>query len=261
MIDHDHFVGDVGDDAEIMGDQEHRHVELFLQAAQQQQDLCLDGHVECSRRLVGYQQGRPANQRHGDHGALAEAAREFERVHIVGPLRVLETDETQHLLGTLTLLGRGHFGVDAQDFGDLVADGVQRRQGRHRLLEDFADTAAPDGADLLTIARQLQEIDGLARRQRVGKQDAAGGLGRARKNAHDRLAQHRLAGAGLAHQRSHLAGQNAQAGAANRVDRSAHHGEGNPKILDPQEIGPCTHAFVPIGGAPFPTVARPLAGA
>ncbi len=74
VIDHDHLVGHVGDDAEIVGDEQHRHAELVLQVAQQLQDLRLDRHVERGRRLVGDQKRRLADQRHRDHRALAHAA-------------------------------------------------------------------------------------------------------------------------------------------------------------------------------------------
>jgi hypothetical protein len=46
----------------------------------ERQDLRLDGHVERGGRLVGDQQRRVAGQRHGDHHALAHAARQLVRV-------------------------------------------------------------------------------------------------------------------------------------------------------------------------------------
>ena len=51
-------VGDLGDHAEVVGDQHDRHAELALQLAQQVEDLRLDGDVERGRRLVGDQQRR-----------------------------------------------------------------------------------------------------------------------------------------------------------------------------------------------------------
>ena len=44
------------------------------------QDLRLDRDVERRRRLVGDQQRRAADQRHGDHRALAQAAGKLERI-------------------------------------------------------------------------------------------------------------------------------------------------------------------------------------
>ena len=57
-VHHRDLVGDLRHDAEVVGDHHDRGVELGLQALDQVQDLRLDGHVECRRRLVGDQQLR-----------------------------------------------------------------------------------------------------------------------------------------------------------------------------------------------------------
>ena len=51
----------LGDHAEIVGDQQHRHADLLLQLAHQLENLRLDRHVERGRRLVGDQQLRVAD--------------------------------------------------------------------------------------------------------------------------------------------------------------------------------------------------------
>ena len=73
----DHAGGDAGDDAEIMGDEDQPHGEFPLQAGEKVQNLRLNGDVERRGRLVGQDQRRLAHQRHGDHDALAQAAREL----------------------------------------------------------------------------------------------------------------------------------------------------------------------------------------
>ena len=56
---HDHDpVGDVGDHAEVVGDEDDPGAGLLAQLAQLVQDLSLDRDVECRRRLVGDQQLR-----------------------------------------------------------------------------------------------------------------------------------------------------------------------------------------------------------
>ena len=77
-------IGHLGDDAEIVGDQQQRQAHPRLQLAQQVEDLRLDRHVERGRRLVGDQQRRFAGERHRDQRALAQAARELVRV-VVDP--------------------------------------------------------------------------------------------------------------------------------------------------------------------------------
>ena len=78
-------VGDVGDHAEVVGDQDQAHVHLALQLGEQLHDLRLDGDVERGGGLVGDQHLGVERQRHRDHDALAHAAGELVRV-VVDPL-------------------------------------------------------------------------------------------------------------------------------------------------------------------------------
>ena len=91
-IHHRDAVGDLGDDAEIVGDEEHAHAALALELAQQVEDLRLDGDVERGRRLVGDEQRRVAGERHGDRGALAHAAGELVRILAGAASRVGDAD-------------------------------------------------------------------------------------------------------------------------------------------------------------------------
>ena len=51
-----HLVGVAGNDAEVVGDQDHRHPRVAPQPIEQVEDLALDGHVERGRGLVGDEQ-------------------------------------------------------------------------------------------------------------------------------------------------------------------------------------------------------------
>ena len=73
-------VGELAHDAEIVGDEQHRHAEPLLRFLQQFQDLRLHRDVERGGRLVGDQQIRLVRQRHGDHHALALAAGKLMRI-------------------------------------------------------------------------------------------------------------------------------------------------------------------------------------
>ena len=86
-VHHHHAVGDVGDDAEVVGDQDDRGPEPARELAQQVEDPRLDRHVERRRRLVGDQHLRVAGERHRDHHALPHPARELVRVLVDAPLR------------------------------------------------------------------------------------------------------------------------------------------------------------------------------
>ena len=78
---HDHdTLGDLGDHAEIVADEQDGDTRVGLDLTQHVEDMRLDRHVEGRRRLVGNQQRRFARQCHGDHHALAHAAAELVRV-------------------------------------------------------------------------------------------------------------------------------------------------------------------------------------
>ena len=77
---HGDAIGDLGDHAHVMGDEQHCGAVIALQVADQGQDLLLRGDVERRGRLVGDQQFRFEHQRHRDHDALALAAGQTVRI-------------------------------------------------------------------------------------------------------------------------------------------------------------------------------------
>ena len=78
---HDHdLVAQLGDDAEIVGDEQDGQAEVALQRSQQVEDLRLNGDVERGRRFIGDEQLRAADEGHGNHHPLAQAARELVRI-------------------------------------------------------------------------------------------------------------------------------------------------------------------------------------
>ena len=79
-------VGDLGDDAEVVGYQQRRQVSFAVEPFQEVEDLGLDRDVERGRRLVGDQHLGFERQRHRDHRPLTLPAREFVRVEPDPPL-------------------------------------------------------------------------------------------------------------------------------------------------------------------------------
>ena len=75
-------VGDVVDDAEVVGDEDVRQVEVVLQVVEQVDHLRLDRDVERGDRLVGDDQLRVQRQRACDADPLALPARELVRVAV-----------------------------------------------------------------------------------------------------------------------------------------------------------------------------------
>ena len=83
-VHHGDLVGSTCDDAEVVGDEDHRHVAVTLLLCEQIEDLVLNRDVERGGRLVGEEEVRTACERDRDAHALAHAAR-----HLMGV--VLET--------------------------------------------------------------------------------------------------------------------------------------------------------------------------
>ena len=109
----DNLFGHVGDDTEIVGDQQHGHIEFVLQVDHQPQDLRLNRHVESGRRLIRDEQRRTADQRHRDHCPLAQSAGQLKRVAARSPPRIGKSDEAQHLPSELGCLRGGHRPVES----------------------------------------------------------------------------------------------------------------------------------------------------
>jgi hypothetical protein len=156
----DDAVGHLGDDPEVVGDEQDRHADLVLQLAHEVEDLRLDGHVERGGRLVGDQQLGVARQRHRDHHALAHPARHLVRVVLDALGGLGDADQVEHLGRLLHRLAVALLLVEHDRLGDLVADGVHRVEAGHRLLEDHRDLVAADAAHLaLALLDQVLALE------------------------------------------------------------------------------------------------------
>ena len=116
------IVGHLGNDAEIVRDQDDRGPGVSAQPAHQVEDLRLDGDVERRGRLIGDQEIGPAGERHGDHHALALAARQLVGIVVDPLLGRGDAHPPQHLDRLRARFGRRRIAVAADRFDDLVAD-------------------------------------------------------------------------------------------------------------------------------------------
>ena len=95
-VHHGHPVGDVLDDAEVVGDDEVGEVELALQPLEQVDDLRLDGDVERRHGLVADDESRLEGEgEYADPLALTAGEGGGEPVVVLG----VEPDELHQLLG------------------------------------------------------------------------------------------------------------------------------------------------------------------
>ena len=81
-----------GHNSEVVRDQDERGAPVRDELAQEIEDLRLNRHVECGRRLVGDEELGLAGKGHRDHDPLAHAAGELVRVVAVPRLRVRDAD-------------------------------------------------------------------------------------------------------------------------------------------------------------------------
>ena len=223
------LVADLSHHAQVVGDEDNAHVSLLLELLHELQNLGLNGHVQSSGGLVGNQQLGVADEAHGDHDTLAHAAGELVRV-LLHPLgHVVDAHQLQHLHGPLGGVGLGDFlVVGPQGLDELVAHGVNGIEAGHWVLENHGHLAAPEGGHLLLAEGQdipALEGDGTA-------DDLAGGL----EQAHDGVSLLALAGAGLAHNAHDLVVIQVIADAADGLDLTCGGKEGDPQILDFQQL-------------------------
>ena len=129
-------VGDFGDHAHVMGDEEHRGAVIALQVADQRQDLLLRGDVERGGRLVRDQEFRLQHQRHRDHDALALAAGKTVRIGREDAFDLGQPYLLHHGENFLPPRASIEVGVGAQHFVDLLAHRHHRVERGHRLLKD-----------------------------------------------------------------------------------------------------------------------------
>ena len=125
---HHHPIRDARDDAEVVGDEEHRGVGLLLRRAEHVEHLRLDRHVERRRGLVGDQQLRLVRDGHRDHRPLPHAAGELVGI-VTGALPCLrDADDLQQVRGLSPRRVLLVVGVLQQRLGDLVPDAERRVQ-------------------------------------------------------------------------------------------------------------------------------------
>ena len=144
-------------DADIVGDQQDRQVDLAHQVGDQAQDLRLHRNVQRRGRLVGNQQVGPSGDGHGDEHTLAHAAAELVRVGVDALLRIGDAHLAQQLHGPRVGLAAA-FPVGGQPLAPK-GRGIQRalaaEDGVHHLLFDREDGVEPghrvlkDNADML----------------------------------------------------------------------------------------------------------------
>ena len=143
-----------------MGDQHQCRATLFRRPTEEVEHLRLNGHVEGGGWLVGNDQLRFAGERHGDHRALAHAARELMRVLLHSLWRLCDLYKLEVFNRLLVRLAPASASMRHQHFGDLLANGGDGVKGGEWLLEDHGDAATTNLAHVgLRLAEKLFAVE------------------------------------------------------------------------------------------------------
>ena len=110
LVDDGDAVGDVAHHGKIVGDEQIGDAAFLLQAAQQVQHLCTDGHIQCADGLIGNDELRLHDQGPGNADALALSAGKF--VGEAGGKFRQQTHVQQSLTHLFLLLGGGKIRPD-----------------------------------------------------------------------------------------------------------------------------------------------------
>ena len=148
-VHHVHTVGHAGKNAEIVGDQDRCRAALLGEAAEQIEHLRLNRDVERGGWLVGDEYAWLKGKGHGDHHALAHAARELVRVAAKSRLWVGNANGGEELNGAGPRRLLRHLAVRLNRFDQLLLNAEHRVERGHRVLEDHGDLTATHLAQLL----------------------------------------------------------------------------------------------------------------
>ena len=119
-VHHHNRIHEVGDHAQVVGDQDDRGAQLLLQPPHQVENLRLYRHVQRGGRLIGDQQLGMAGQRHGDHRALAHAAGKLVRIGLRAACGIGNADQLEHLDRACQRRGARCVAMQPHRFGDLL---------------------------------------------------------------------------------------------------------------------------------------------
>ncbi len=180
-----------------MADEQSGGVAVADHRLERLQHLDLGGHVERAGRLVADHQLRPLDQPHRHHEALQLAAGDLVREALADTPGIGQIEPAVQVVRARQRLGERAQAVDARRLGHLEVEAQRRVERGGGALRDIGHAAAAQ------VAQQR-----LAGAQQVGRAgpDAAAAHGEARPDkAECREGQRRLARAGFADERQHLA--------------------------------------------------------
>ncbi len=209
---HGHGTAYLGDDAEVVGNEQNRGTMALPETFDQLQHLALHRDVKRGGRLIRYHQARIAGERHRDQHALPHPAGDFVGIQLQHPPRLADRDLGKQFSRPLQRAAFRQGKVVPQQDRDLRTDTLHRIERGHRVLRNQRDAAAEQAAPLRL--RHGNEIASL-------ELNGPGSDNRVRwQQAEDGTSQHRFAGAGFPDQSADFAALQVQANATQHVGRA-----------------------------------------
>ena len=208
-VQHQDLVTQTRNYTQVVRDHDDGGAEVALQFAHQGQDLGLHGHVQCRGGLVGNQHIGLAQQGHGDHDALAHAARKLVRIHTDAASRFGHLHGIERLDGAHACVLAREALVQFQHLGHLALHREVRVERGHRILKDHGDAVAANAVEF--GRRHAQHVLPL-------KAHLPRGLPVAGEQSHDGQHGLALARAALAHNAQSLASIQIEVNAVDRAD-------------------------------------------
>ena len=140
---HDHdCVGCLGEEAEVVGDEDEGHSARGAEGDQQVHDFGLGCDIQRGGGFVGDDEVGFGDEGGGDDDALSHSAGEFVGVGAHSLVRGGDGDFAEFLEGDVFRVRALGDAVRGEDFGELVADGEDGVEGGHRVLKDGGDFAS-----------------------------------------------------------------------------------------------------------------------
>ena len=129
-------VAERGNKAHVVGNEEHRNAQRFLQLFQQLEDARLNGYVKVARGFVRNKKLCAAAKGKRDDDALPLAAGKLVRIFFQRTLRIHQLHQVQHLIRIRKRFLAGKPPVRADHIVQHLANGKHGVQAGHGVLED-----------------------------------------------------------------------------------------------------------------------------
>ena len=90
-------ISDIGNNTQVVCNQEYCHLQLLLESLDKFKNLCLYRDIQCRCRFISDEEPWATGECHRNHDTLFHATRHLVRVFIVTGSRFRNTDEVEHL--------------------------------------------------------------------------------------------------------------------------------------------------------------------